>query len=419
MEHNFITSSDIAALQEDIAQLKNSLKFQPSGLSNRVPGDQNIFGASDRLTCTITSDLIEGNDQYSYIRSAVEDKLKLLKRDLEISLSPSHANSSINGDELIEIEMGLELELAEMYYSISPKSSHLPRHNDERHEDTKGDKGWMYDTRRSISWLIYLNGEDWESGAPIVKSDGANCEENSYSGSGGELRAYCRNCRSSLQCGSHDGNIQIGWLRLPDLRAKENENVDDIHGKAEFEPIFLDSWVKAPTPIDELEPDEDYDGDEFEGLKWRSMSALYRVKDQSYEKLNSKPESKPDPQNHDCEDYYQHYQQRNSQREYLSKAFGPDCPSWPSEINLEPSEFMKVLASQLSNEELRSRFIGTEAIHDPDIKVVDVVPRGGTLVLFDSVVVPHEVLEVMSGERLAIAGWLHELQQPFPNWYGT
>mmetsp|Transcript_56220 Transcript_56220/g.60876 ORF Transcript_56220/g.60876 Transcript_56220/m.60876 type:complete len:91 (-) Transcript_56220:20-292(-) len=52
------------------------------------------------------------------------------------------------------------------------------------------------------------------------------------------------------------------------------------------------------------------------------------------------------------------------------------------------------------------------------MNIVDIVPTGGTLVLFDSVTVPHEVLEVTQGTRLAIAGWFHERQQDYPEWYG-
>jgi Rps23 Pro-64 3,4-dihydroxylase Tpa1-like proline 4-hydroxylase len=50
---------------------------------------------------------------------------------------------------------------------------------------------------------------------------------------------------------------------------------------------------------------------------------------------------------------------------------------------------------------------------------LDVAPTGGTLVLFDSVAIPHEVLPTQKGERLAMAGWFHEVQQPFPEWCGT
>lgn len=50
----------------------------------------------------------------------------------------------------------------------------------------------------------------------------------------------------------------------------------------------------------------------------------------------------------------------------------------------------------------------------PYSHTVDTAPRGGTLVLFDSVAVPHEVTPCLQRERLSIAGWFHEAQQPFP-----
>lgn len=45
----------------------------------------------------------------------------------------------------------------------------------------------------------------------------------------------------------------------------------------------------------------------------------------------------------------------------------------------------------------------------PDVRVVDVDPAAGTLVAFDSVAVPHEVLQVTSRTpRLAVTGWFHQ-----------
>ena len=44
--------------------------------------------------------------------------------------------------------------------------------------------------------------------------------------------------------------------------------------------------------------------------------------------------------------------------------------------------------------------------------VRDVAPLGGTLVLFDSVALPHEVLATVRRERFACSGWFHEDQQP-------
>ena len=167
----------------------NLLLFKPSGLSNRVEGDGNIFGSSDRLTCTITPDLIKGDTQLSNMRDIFEEKMEHVKHELQIAFSQSHTRllpspnnthttCSNDSNEFIRMEENdrtctvdssqtemeikkFELELTEMYYSISPKGSFLPRHQDERHEDTKGKTGWINDTRRSISWLVYLNDDGW------------------------------------------------------------------------------------------------------------------------------------------------------------------------------------------------------------------------------------------------------------------
>ena len=49
----------------------------------------------------------------------------------------------------------------------------------------------------------------------------------------------------------------------------------------------------------------------------------------------------------------------------------------------------------------------------PGESAVDVLPVGGRLVLFDSVALPHEVMECRGKERWAASGWFHEDQQGF------
>ena len=46
-----------------------------------------------------------------------------------------------------------------------------------------------------------------------------------------------------------------------------------------------------------------------------------------------------------------------------------------------------------------------------DEEALNVAPDGGTLVLFDSVTLPHEVLPTLGRERWAASGWFHEDQQ--------
>jgi len=64
-------------------------------------------------------------------------------------------------------------------------------------------------------------------------------------------------------------------------------------------------------------------------------------------------------------------------------------------------------------EPLKSRLpLGPDALHPDEFAAVDVLPRAGTLVLFDSVTLPHEVMPTRERERFASSGWLHEAQQP-------
>mmetsp|Transcript_42182 Transcript_42182/g.76094 ORF Transcript_42182/g.76094 Transcript_42182/m.76094 type:complete len:382 (-) Transcript_42182:32-1177(-) len=83
----------------------------------------------------------------------------------------------------------------EMSFTHFGPGAMLARHIDEHHEEVKGRAGWSRPTRRSISWLVYLNEEDWDA-----NSDG------------GQLRTYERKVPSVSSVGSRDGDLQIGWL---------------------------------------------------------------------------------------------------------------------------------------------------------------------------------------------------------------
>jgi len=480
---NFLTPPEIAGLRKDIARLHKDGCFKPSGLSNRVEGDANNFGSSDRLTCTIhtnvnsnanTNTVTPDQRLSSNAHFAVEEKMECLKPILQSSLSPLITRRKHQQQQQPN---GLKLELAEMYYSISPGGSHLPKHQDERHEDTKGGKGWINETRRSISWLIYLNNEHWgdatasatantkhqnastttttttkdvddDAAATIHNSNYNGNDDETTTGLGGELRAYCRICcpEEHVQCGSHEGNLQVGWLRS---RKSKSTTTTDDESKIEFEPVFLDAWVKTKAPTTTSIIDESNDDYYSSQLEWQPMSALYRL-----ERSTSLLLLQDNKNNHYCsqDDDGDNLDDDGGgdndkppllpRRDYISEPFGPNSPSWPSNHDLEPFEFAKALASQLTKKDHRSRFVGTEEIEtrqqqqrqqqqhgdsaddessssSETVSIVDVVPKGGRLVLFDSVTVPHEVLEVTQGTRLAIAGWFHEPQQEFPDWYGT
>ena len=52
--------------------------------------------------------------------------------------------------------------------------------------------------------------------------------------------------------------------------------------------------------------------------------------------------------------------------------------------------------------------VAGDAGEDGGERVRDIAPEGGTLVLFDSVSIPHEVLATRGRERFACSGWFHE-----------
>lgn len=72
----------------------------------------------------------------------------------------------------------------------------LGRHTDELHELKKGRDGYIGRTRRSLSWLLYLNDPDWDG------------EKN-----GGYLRCFNRKHKPFGRVGAaENGDVQIGWL---------------------------------------------------------------------------------------------------------------------------------------------------------------------------------------------------------------
>jgi hypothetical protein len=187
-------------------------------------------------------------------------------------------------------------------------------------------QGWLLESRRSVTWLVYLN-DRW------------NDEE------GGALRCFPQTKISSQQVGSHEGNLQVGWLRI-------DSNI----------PVFLDCFRSS------------------------GQSALYTVNDNTRQVLSLK-------------DF--------------------DVPSQPIEFSrFLPTEFRESF-EQISTARLDPRFAavndskgkeqGSLLVERDEVNFLDVIPEAGTLVLFDSVSLPHLVREVTGRrQRIAATGWWHE-----------
>ena len=297
----------------------------------------------------------------------------------------------------LQAALGRRLTVGEMYYSLQRPGAALGLHMDERHEATKGQRGWEAADRRSVSWLLYLSGDGW--GQPA----GA--------GEGGHLRAYCRRGQAHVACGAHDGDLQVGWL---DGGGEVAAGASADGASAADAPVFLSSWL----PIEATEAER-----AASGARWHARSALYLVTPAYGVSPDTRSDTLDAPNT----------PASGGEREYLTPPFGADSPAWlaasggggggechgkgegegdadadadagaavdaaadnddddGSDQGMSPAAFALALRAQLPCASQRAAFSGVEALPHPRQRVVEVAPAGGTLVLFDSVAVIHEV----------------------------
>jgi hypothetical protein len=246
----------------------------------------------------------------------------------------------------------------ECYYSRSTVGAYLPRHMDERHEETKGPRGWILPSRRSVSWLIYLSDVD------LV---------------GGALRTFPQRDfhyvkPGILESGSHNGNLQVGWI---DMKGRMGQSVTL--------PVYLDSWFSLPHSAGSGVMDP--------------HCILYTIplfdKEASTDVL------------------------------YITKPWNNDP------IQMATSDFLKLQAEIDGSSDTKEATLfgskdyakGFRLLEDreswefgpPANSIIeDITPKRGSLVMFDSVSVPHEVAKVEKNTRSALAGWFHEETQQFP-----
>lgn len=177
---------------------------------------------------------------------------------------------------------------------------------------------------------------------------------------GGALRSYYQPNKGP-GISQDGGNLQVGWLMASELSI----------------PVYLDSWF----PVVDQDP----------------HCILYIASD-------------------------------NNQRNYLTRP-------WVNEglHGLSVADFLQACAKNDADSAQKGRLLftsptiamqfilledrsGWSAGRDPQgSAVADTVPLRGSLVLFDSVSVPHQVEVIKEGTRVALAGWFHEETQSFPD----
>ena len=287
VERDFIDATLAQRLRADATLLQERGLFRPDGLSRLGEAkERQGFNRGDRQTYAGGWKASEGD---SAARRLLAGKLAALRREAALALRrPSMGRAGAVADE-------------RSYNWYEPGAS-LRRHGDEFHEETKGPKGWLLPTRRSLTWLLYLN-KEWRA------------EE------GGALRAYerARPCDHAVGA-TDDGDVQVGWV-----------------GEDREVPVFFG---------------EDEHGERV------LYDALGHVRG-------------------GC-------------------AAGVAAP--PLASISDPG--VRLIRGSLDRGEAPP---AGEAIRD-------IRPVAGTLLLFDSVAVPHEVLAVTAERpRVACTGWFHEL----------
>lgn len=327
---DFLSPSLLKRMRADAKQLFRDGFFVPDGLTNTALAktQQGFNERADRQTFRGGDGWMDPQAGDLKTRQEFADLMAQLRGHLASSLDrPTLKPEGVRKHE--------------MTYNWYEPGATLGRHLDEHHEETKASKGWLLPTRRSVTWLVYLN-------------DGWTDEE------GGSLHTFPRERLAEVPVGAHEGNLQVGWI-------------DHVH------PVFLDAWRPS------------------------GQTALYLL-----EKGN---------------DNKQHRQT------YISAA--------DFDVPRQPIEFDKFLSAkyrggrfdQISTARLDPRFAAVNNGGDATIASTpkapksskreshyrDILPTGGTLVLFDSVSLPHSVNPVTGNrQRIAATGWFHEDNQALP-----
>lgn len=347
----WLPPADVTALREDARALHAAGYFTPDGLSAYEParrGSDSASGGRGGSREVMPAFFPSRKAQGPWGDAALGDgaarrrlaaRIASLRDALAVGLDrPGLVSATSPATRTVPSLRGLAQALGEISYTRYAPGASLRRHVDEHHEELKGDAGWVKLSRRSVSWLVYLN-EEWNDSA------------------GGLLRTYPRTEPSAAPVGARGGDLQVGWLRATAADPVER-------------PVFLDARRRGSG----------------------GNCALY-----------TESESGPG----------------TKRRVWISGEFNAHPLLYQSSDAVVDMLLVRNPAAAgrfhlvEAPRSTAARWLGGKAVAQAGETVRDVNPCGGTLVLFDSVALPHEVMPTVGRERWACSGWLHEPgQQP-------
>lgn len=336
---DFISAADVAVLKRDAVDLHSSNYFSTDALATYgTPGQ--FDPSRDRTVLKLQQWKNTAIGDWN-VRKEFGARMQDLRTDLAVNLNRPGLD---RGTSVSAYGEGS----AEISYTRFGPGAFLKRHVDEHHEELKGVAGWSKPTRRSLSWLIYLN-QDWN---PNV--------------SGGCLRCFERAAgRPSHTVGARpNGDLQIGWLRPSFQDPMER-------------PVFLDAQHGDGSTGNHCAM---YIDDPFSTVVGSKVAPYYITKN-----FNAHPTLFV------------------AGGEFLMQKLLMERRDLADRFHfIEPP---KSVATDWLNSVVRAR-AGAN-----DESPLDVPPLAGTLVVFDSVALPHEVLPTVGRARWATSGWMHEDQQ--------
>lgn len=261
-------------------------------------------------------------------------------------------------------------------------------------------------------------------------------------------------------CGEHDGNLQVGWWKSDSTKINKNgnritnenesnKNENESKNNEKLSNLFSQFGDEEksvyPSIVETVESFNSVDNGIVQPVFMDIWRKEYLNSDENKTKMTVIPRSAL------------YVREKNAlgvlQRVYITRNFDSKDPITGAARDNYDDEFIEldgqnILLSNSSNKnevegiddgnvvkdtelnytgrkaKLAARFSRIEDIpawergEIPAGTVSFVTPpTGKCLVLFDSVCLPHEVMLTVEGNRLALAGWMHETQQDVPKWF--
>ena len=225
-----------------------------------------------------------------------------------------------------------------------------------------------------------------------------------------------------VNCGAHNGDLQVGWLSRQTMTSTEPRT------RAMFDPVFLNCWrqdkgLNRSVPRSAMYRVKGKNSCSPDGHDVLMMedciegNTMKKVEDEATEgsvEWISRDFGAVDLMAAVCQSRSK-ARQHNSSHEDEDDEDEDEDEDEDDEEGMTPSEFALALAAQISiinsNSDVSTDdkdaegnvfFVAVEnvttGLEDGSLQVIDIPPLAGTLILFDSVVIPHEVLPVAEGD---------------------